>query len=330
MSRRTILKLLQENEGQFVSGERISEEMGITRAAIWKSIDALRKEGYEIESKTKLGYRLLASPDKATAENVGARISTEIVGRSIVYFESIDSTNNYAKQAALQGGEDGLVVIANEQTGGRGRSGRSFQSPPDKGLYLTALLCPKAAPAEVLSVTALAAVAVCNAVERTCGVRPGIKWTNDLILNGKKLTGILTEMGVEGESGALQYVVIGIGVNANHEKSDFSDEVAEMATSLRMELGHPVSRAALAAALIEELDALYACLGGDLSGYLEQYREDCVTLGKQVRILGSGAERTGEAVGIDDSFGLIVRREDGTLETIRSGEVSVRGLYGYV
>lgn len=330
MSRRTILKLLQENEGQFVSGERISEEMGITRAAIWKSIDALRKEGYEIESKTKLGYRLLASPDKATAENVGARISTKIVGRSIVYFESIDSTNNYAKQAALQGGEDGLVVIANEQTGGRGRSGRSFQSPPDKGLYLTALLRPKAAPAEVLSVTALAAVAVCNAVERTCGVRPGIKWTNDLILNGKKLTGILTEMGVEGESGALQYVVIGIGVNANHERSDFSDEVAEMATSLRMELGHPVSRAALAAALIEELDALYACLGGDLSGYLEQYRADCVTLGKQVRILGSGAERTGEAVGIDDSFGLIVRREDGTLETIRSGEVSVRGLYGYV
>lgn len=330
MSRRTILKLLQENEGHFVSGERISEEMGITRAAIWKSIDALRKEGYEIESKTKLGYRLVASPDKATAENVGARISTKVVGRSIAYFERIDSTNNYAKQAALQGGEDGLVVIANEQTGGRGRSGRSFQSPPDKGLYLTALLRPAAAPAEVLSVTALAAVAVCNAVERTCGVRPGIKWTNDLILNEKKLTGILTEMGVEGESGALQYVVIGIGVNANHEKSDFSDEVAEMATSLRMELGHPISRAALAAALIEELDALYACLGGDLSGYLEQYRTDCVTLGKQVRILGSGAERTGEAVGIDDSFGLIVRREDGTLETIRSGEVSVRGLYGYV
>ena len=330
MSRRIILKLLQENEGQFVSGERISEEMGITRAAIWKSVDALRREGYEIESKTKLGYRLVATPDRATAENVGARISTKVVGRSIVYLERIDSTNNYAKQAALHGGEDGLVVIANEQTGGRGRSGRSFQSPPDKGLYLTTLLRPKAAPAEVLSVTALAAVAVCNAVERTCGVRPGIKWTNDLILNGKKLTGILTEMGVEGESGALQYVVVGIGINANHERSDFSGEVAEIATSLRMELGRPVNRAALAAALIEELDALYACLGGDLSDYLEQYRTDCVTLGKQVRILGSGAERTGEAVGIDDSFGLIVRREDGALETIRSGEVSVRGLYGYV
>ena len=330
MSRRIILKLLQENEGQFVSGERISEEMGITRAAIWKSVDALRREGYEIESKTKLGYRLVATPDRATADNVGARISTKVVGRSIVYLERIDSTNNYAKQAALHGGEDGLVVIANEQTGGRGRSGRSFQSPPDKGLYLTTLLRPKAAPAEVLSVTALAAVAVCNAVERTCGVRPGIKWTNDLILNGKKLTGILTEMGVEGESGALQYVVVGIGINANHERSDFSGEVADMATSLRMELGRPVNRAALAAALIEELDALYACLGGDLSDYLEQYRTDCVTLGKQVRILGSGAERTGEAVGIDDSFGLIVRREDGALETIRSGEVSVRGLYGYV
>ena len=135
---------------------------------------------------------------------------------------------------------------------------------------------------------------------------------------------------MEGESGALQYVVIGIGINANLEKDDFSEDVAQIATSLRLELGRPVCRAALAAALIEELDKLYADLGGDLSAYLEQYRADCVTLGKQVRILGSGAERIGEAVDIDESFGLVVRREDGTTETIRSGEVSVRGLYGYV
>ena len=330
MSRRTILKLLQENKGTFVSGEQISEEMGITRAAIWKSIDGLRKEGYEIESKTKLGYRLVASPDRATAENVGARITTRVVGQHISYFEQIDSTNTYAKQAALEGGADGLVVIANEQTGGRGRSGRSFQSPPDKGLYLTALLRPQAAPADVLNITALAAVAACNAVERVCGVRPGIKWTNDLILNGKKLAGILTEMGIEGESGALQYVVIGIGLNANQEPEDFAEEVAEMAVSLRMALGAPVCRAALAAALIEELDALYGRLGGDLSGDLTQYRADCVTLGRQVRILGSGAERPGEAVDIDEGFGLVVRRADGTEEVVRSGEVSVRGLYGYV
>lgn len=330
MSRRTVLKLLQEQEGQFVSGERISETLGITRAAIWKTIGALRKEGYEIESKTRLGYRLVASPDRLTADNVGARISTKTVGRSITYFDRIDSTNNYAKQAALNGGEDGLVVIANQQLGGRGRNGRSFQSPPDKGLYLTALLKPEASPMDVLPITALAAVAVCNAVERTCGVRPGIKWTNDLVLNGKKLAGILTEMGIEGESGRLQYVVIGIGTNVNHIREDFSGEVAQMATSLRMELERSVSRTALAAALIEELDRIYAALGGDLSAYLAAYRRDCVTLGKQVRILGSGAERLAEAVDIDDAFGLVVRREDGALETIRSGEVSVRGMYGYV
>lgn len=330
MSRRTVLKLLQEHEGQFVSGERISETLGITRAAIWKTVDALRKEGYEIESKTRMGYRLLSAPDKLTADNVGARISTRIVGRSIVYFDEIDSTNNYAKQEALRGGEDGLVVIANQQTGGRGRSGRSFQSPPDKGLYLTTLIRPDAAPADVLPVTALAAVAAANAVERACGVRPGIKWTNDLVLSGRKLTGILTEMGVEGESGKLQYVVIGIGTNVNQEEKDFSGEVAEMATSLRMELGRSVNRTALAAALVGELDRLYAAIGGDLSEYLAAYRRDCVTLGKQVRILGSGEPRVAEAIDIDDTFGLVVRRADGALETIRSGEVSVRGLYGYV
>ena len=330
MSRGTILKILQAHMGEFVSGEQISADMGLTRAAVWKGVDALRKEGYEIESKTRLGYRLVSAPDRLTAEDLLARLNVRRVGTCVEVLQSVDSTNNYAKQAALSGAADGLVVAANEQTGGRGRNGRAFQSPPGKGLYLTALLRPSCAPEAVLPITALAAVAMCNAVERVCGVRPGIKWTNDLVLGGKKLAGILTEMGIEGESGALQYVVIGIGTNVNQEKSDFSGEVADVATSLRMETGGSVCRAALAAALIEELDGLYACLGGDTSAYLAAYRRDCITLGRDVRILGSGAERRGRAVDVDDAFGLIVRYEDGTQETIRSGEVSVRGLYGYV
>ena len=223
------------------------------------------------------------------------------------------------------------MILAGQQTGGRGRSGRSFQSPPGKGLYLTALLRPTAAPAAVLPVTALAAVAACRAIERICGLRPGVKWTNDLVLDTRKLVGILTEMGVDGETGVLQYVAVGIGINLNQTQADFSGAVADMATSLRMVLGRTVSRAELAVALMEELDRLYAALlTQDSAPWLAEDRRSCDTLGHPVRILGSGPERVAYAEEIDDAFGLVVRYDDGRRETIRSGEVSVRGLYGYV
>ena len=185
--------------------------------------------------------------------------------------------------------------------------------------------------AAVLPVTALAAVAACRAIERICGLRPGVKWTNDLVLDTRKLVGILTEMGVEGETGVLQFVAVGIGINLNQTQADFSGAVADMATSLRMVLGRTVSRAELAVALMEELDRLYAALlTQDYAPWLAEYRRSCVTLGHPVRILGSGPERVAYAEEIDDAFGLVVRYDDGRRETIRSGEVSVRGLYGYV
>ena len=179
--------------------------------------------------------------------------------------------------------------------------------------------------------TALGAVAACDAVERTCGVRPQIKWTNDLVLNGKKLSGTLTELSLEGESGALQYAVIGIGVNCNNTLEDFPPELRDVATSLYLETGKRVQRAALAAALIEELDKLYAALqSGDTASYLTSYRRDCLTLGREVQLLWQDVKEKVTALDVDDQFGLVVRRADGTVETIRTGEVSVRGLYGYV
>ena len=330
MHQNTILKLLRAQEdGTYLSGEELSRALHITRAAVWKEIQALRGEGYEIESKTRRGYRLRAAPEAVTPEALAARIDTKTVGRRILCFDALDSTNTYAKKAAQEGAADGLVVIAAEQTGGRGRLGRAFHSPK-KGLYLTALLRPDLPGAAVMPVTALAAVAATAAVERTCGLRPGIKWTNDLVLGGRKLAGILTELGLEGESGRVQYIAVGVGVNVNEDAADFPPELAPIATSLALETGAPVSRLALAAALIEELDKAYAALGGDLGVYRRAYRENCVTLGREVRILGGGAERRGLAEDVDEDFGLIVRRTDGARETVRSGEVSVRGLYGYV
>lgn len=251
------------------------------------------------------------------------------VGSRLDCFASIDSTNAYLKRIAADGAPDGTVAVAAEQTAGRGRRGRSFQSAAGKGVYLSVLLRPRFSAEELMPLTGLCAVAMCDAVERVCAVRPQIKWTNDLILNGKKLCGILTELGVE--CGALSYVIVGIGINVSQRTEDFEGEVADIATSLERELGTPVSKNELAAAMIEELDALYRSLqNGETAPYLARYRRDCVTIGKEVQLLWQDAQEKVRALDVDDQFGLVVRRENGAVETIRTGEVSVRGLYGYV
>lgn len=332
MSRETVLALLRAGEGTYLSGEELSRRLGLSRTAVWKAVDALRREGYVIEARAGLGYRLAETPDALTEPEIRSFLGeTAAVGRELRCFDEIDSTNNYAKQIALSGAADGTVIVADCQTAGRGRMDRSFQSPKGKGIYLTALLRPSLPPERLLPVTAMAGVAVCAAVERVCGVRPGLKWPNDPVLGGKKLCGILTELSVEAETGRVQYLVLGIGVNVLQTAEDFTPEVAEMAASLAMALGRPVSRPALAAALIEELDRLYAALkAGDLGDYLAIYRRDCVNLGKTVQLLSPGGRETVTAVGIDRDFGLVVRGDDGRERAVRSGEVSVRGLYGYV
>lgn len=332
MSRETVLALLRAGEGAYLSGEELSRRLGLSRTAVWKAVDALRREGYDIEAQAGLGYRLTGTPDALTEPEIRSFLGeTAVVGRELLCFDEIDSTNTYAKKIALSGAADGTVVVADCQTAGRGRMDRSFQSPRGKGIYLTALLRPSLPPDRLLPVTALAGVAVCAAVEQVCGVRPGLKWPNDPVLGSKKLCGILTELSLEGETGRVQYLVLGIGVNVLQTRADFSPDVAEMAASLAMALGRPVSRPALAAALIGELDKLYAALkGGDLSEYLAAYRRDCVNLGKTVQLLSPGGRETVTAVDIDRDFGLVVRGADGGERTVRSGEVSVRGLYGYV
>ena len=332
MGKDTVLKLLQESSGSWVSGEGISERLGITRAAVWKAVNALRRDGYDIEARKSQGYRLMDAPDRLTETEIRAKLgATKLVGRKLVCFESVDSTNAYLKRAASEGVVDGTVAVADEQTGGRGRRGRSFQSPAGKGVYLSVLLRPPVEPNRLLPVTGFGAVAVCNAIERVAGVRPKIKWANDLVLGGRKLCGILTELSMEGESGALQYVIMGIGVNVAHTREDFAGELENIATSLNLETGEPVSRAALAAAMIEELDALYqALLRHKVQPYLDAYRRDCLTIGQEVQLLWEDVHEKVLATGVDDDLGLQVLRQNGTQETIRTGEVSVRGLYGYV
>ncbi len=321
-----ILHLLSSASG-LLSGESMSRELGVSRAAVWKAMEALRGEGYAIDSRPGLGYRLTAAPDLLSPGEL--RQPGRSVGEKVVCLTLTDSTNNDCRRRAAQGEAPGLVVVAEEQTGGKGRRGRTFQSLPGKGLYLSALLRPQATLAQVSQLTAWIAVAVCRAVEEVTGLSCAIKWTNDVLLEGKKLCGILCELGLE-DDGRLDYVVAGMGINVSQTSRDFGPELSSIATSLAQHLDHPPRRAALAAALIRELADLCDRFPREKDPYLAEYRRRCVTTGRQVRLLREGAQAEALALAINEDFTLRVRYGDAREEDISAGEVSVRGMMGYI
>ena len=315
--------------GGYVSGETLGETLGISRAAVNTAIRALRTDGYEIDSSTNKGYILLSSPDVISYGGLSAYLPNERVGKIFCY-DCVNSTNTVLRELALAGAEAGRVVTAEAQTAGRGRMGRSFVSPKSKGVYISYLIRPDGvAPANATSLTAWVAVAISNAVERVCGIRPDIKWVNDLVLDGKKICGILTEMSVESESGHIQYIVIGAGLNVNETADDFPEELREKATSIFAATGKRFKRVLLAAEIIKELDLLSAAFPNGKQRYYDSYKKNCVTVGKAVRIMNK-EEDSGFAEDLTENFELVVRMSDGTKKIISSGEVSVRSEKGYV
>ena len=248
---------------------------------------------------------------------------------SVLYFDSIDSTNTRAKELAAQGAPHGTVLIADHQTGGRGRLGRSFLSPAGTGVYLSVILRPGCAPGQLMHLTCAAAVAMCDAVEEAAGFRPGIKWTNDLVYKNRKIAGILTELRI-GPNGLVDYAVVGIGINCCQQEEDFPPELRTMAGSLAMVSGKAVDRAEVAAAMIRALHEMDRHLT-DKAGFMDRYRRDCITVGREISLLkADGSIRHGTALSVDDEGALVVRFRDGTTEAVSSGEVSVRGMYGYL
>lgn len=245
------------------------------------------------------------------------------------WYDTIDSTNTQAKRLAGEGAPHGTVLIAGFQTAGRGRMGRSFASPEGLGLYFSLILRPGCRANELMHLTCAAGVAACNAVEEVSGYRPGIKWINDLVAENKKLGGILTELSVDAGTGLVNYAIIGIGVNCNHTPADFPSELQNIALSLRTVTGKAVDIAALAAALIRQLMAIDEQLLTDRAAIMETYRKNCVTLGRQVKVIGQET-REATALDIDEEGGLVVQYSDGTVGTVSSGEVSVRGMFGYL
>ena len=249
---------------------------------------------------------------------------------SLLWFDSIDSTNTRAKELAAQGAPQGTVLLADHQTGGRGRRGRSFHSPAGTGIYMSVILRPNCEPQKLMHLTCAAAVAMCDAVECSCGIRPGIKWTNDLVYGHRKLAGILTELGLS-LRGTVDYAIIGIGINCCQEEADFPEEIRSIAGSLHTVSGREVRREQVAAAMLDALYRMDQSLLTNREEILDRYRSDCITLGKEVSVVkADGSVRHGTALDIDNEGALVVRFPNGTAETVNSGEVSVRGMYGYV
>ncbi len=339
MTKEKVLEILHSSKN-YVSGEKMSNILNISRAAINKAVKSLREEGYEIDSVNNRGYKLLFSPGNLTRGELMAYLSPERMEK-VVCFESINSTNLKLSELAVSGAEDSMTVIANEQTRGRGRRGRSFSSPKDKGLYLSYLMRRSETPKDVTGITAWAAVAVERAIENVIGIQakeegrdPGalpdvlIKWVNDIIINSKKVCGILTELSMEGESRYVNSLIIGIGININEEKEDFSEDIRELASSLFLETGMKINRARLAAKIIEELDGLNRAFPDKPELYLRDYRDHSLVTGKEIFVydnieLSDGRKAT--ALKINDDFSLNVRFEDtGEITDLSSGEVSIR------
>lgn len=326
MTKDSVLTILR-NEHNYISGEKISNMLGVSRAAINTAVKTLRAEGYDILSTTNKGYYLNAVPNALTENELSVYLSEERM-KTVRYEDSVDSTNNRLRDLALSGAADGQVVIANEQLNGRGRRGKEFVSPKDKGIYLSMLFYPDSLPKDIVEITAWTAVAVNHAIETVCGIRAGIKWVNDLVINQKKICGILTEMSVESESGYIQYVVIGIGLNVNENKRDFPKEIRDIATSLSMETDTQYLRAQLAAEIIKELDIMRNAWPNEKQKYLDSYQKDDITIGKEISIVKKSEIKQGVATAINDDFSLDVCYNDGSTENISSGEISIRGLYG--
>jgi BirA family biotin operon repressor/biotin-[acetyl-CoA-carboxylase] ligase len=321
--RKQILDILRARMPQAVSGEELSGQLGVSRTAIWKHIQALKNEGYIIDSVVKRGYILRQIPDKLLPDEVEARLKTKWLGRTIVYKDSLRSTNELAKQLAGEHCVNGLTVVAEEQVSGHGRLQRGWFSPYGHGCWVSVVLTPPFLPQEAAKCTLMAAVAVVQAINKYPGVHAVIKWPNDVLLNGKKMVGILTEMSAE--FGKINYIVIGTGININVPKEMVPPELRATAVSLQDAAKEKVSRLQVLIDYLQNLETLYeVVLQEGFKPVFDLWRQYSGTLGQRVKVIAPDAVYCGLAEDIDRDGLLIVRKDDGSLEKVIAGDVSIR------
>lgn len=320
--RKEILELLKQNSGQYISGEDISQLLKVSRTAVWKHIRLLKQAGYEIEAHPRLGYVLRQMTERLLPEEIKAHLTSSVLGREIHYFNEIDSTNNEAKKLAANGCPEGAIVVAEEQLSGRGRLARGWFSPFGKGIWLSVVLRPPFAPMEAPKCTLMAAVSINRAINAVTDLGCGIKWPNDILWNGRKVAGILTEMSAEMD--AINYVVIGMGINVNISEQDFPEEIAATATSLAMAAGNQISRMKLLTTMLAELENMYSIVkNSGFAPVLTEWKNQSITLGQQVDVHGIDQNFSGLAVDIDVDGALLIKTSQG-IKRVLAGDVSIR------
>ncbi len=321
--RESVLLALKEKKGQWVSGEALSENLKVSRTTVWKQIKTLLSDGYEIESAPRKGYRISLPADILSPEEVRPGLKTEVFGqREYFYYREIDSTNNRARILASEGYPEGTIVVAEMQSAGRGRRGRSWYSPAGQGIYVSVILRPLLPLKEISRVSLVTAVAVAETVQSELHLQPRIKWPNDILIEGKKIAGILSEAVTDIDG--IEYIVAGIGLNVNNQILDFPADFRTPATSARAENHRPDSRIRVLQGLLLHLESYYKDLrAGNFTHVLEKGRSLSMVIGREVRLDTVNGFIVGEAIDIDDSGFLLLRHRQGTIQTIMSGEISI-------
>ena len=321
-----ILEALRETDG-YVSGQDLCNKFGVSRTAVWKAIKQLKEAGYEIEAVPNKGYHIVSAPDLMNKVELESIRNTTWAGQEIYYYDVTDSTNIRAKELAEEGHPSGTLVVADRQEFGRGRRGRSWDSPSGTGIFMTLLLKPEMNPNHASMLTLVAAMAVARAISKCADTEALIKWPNDIVIGGKKICGILTEMSAQFDF--INHIVIGIGINVHNEH--FPEEIAETASSILLQTGKRIRRAELIEQILEQFEHYYAIFmeTEDLSGLVKEYNSILVNMNKSVRVLDPKEPFEGKAMGITKKGELIVDTWE-SRKMVSSGEVSVRGLYGYV
>lgn len=322
-----ILRLLRSADG-YISGQELCNRFGVSRTAVWKAINQLKEAGYEIEAQQNKGYRLKAAPDLMTEAEIKSLLHTDWVAKEVLYFDTIDSTNTKAQELAEKGYPSGTLVVADKQESGKGRRGRSWVSPSGIGIFMTLMIKPDINPNNASMLTLVAALAVAKAITSVTGEEAMIKWPNDIVVNGKKVCGILTEMNAQFDY--INHIVVGIGINVHNES--FPEEISQMASSLMIEAGGKrFHRAQIIAETMSYFEQYYDTFlqTQDLSALVREYDELLVNMNKAVRVLDPKEPFDGKAMGITPKGELIVDTWE-SRKLVSSGEVSVRGIYGYV
>ena len=324
MLKSKVLKVLEENKGKTVSGAEIAKTLNLSRTSIWKAINSLRDDGYNINAVTNRGYSLADNTDLISKEGISLYLNKEFSNIDIYTYKTTSSTNEVAKKLALTGAKHGTVVISEEQTAGKGRMGRTFYSPANTGIYMSIILRPNLTAMDSVLITTASSVAICDAIHKVTGIECQIKWINDIYINNKKVGGILTEASTNFESGTIDYLILGIGINFNNPKDNFPDDLKEIADSLYKGNSNGINRNILCAEILNNILSIIPKIKD--YNFISEYKKRSIILNQEIMYTSGGIYSKGRAIDINNDGSLVIKHDDGSIKILNSGEISIRRL----